>query len=178
MLSCIRRGVASRAREGIAPPAPPLWGPTWNTVSRPGVTSTGRMWSRSRGGHKDDQMAEGPFLWRKVESVGLVQTGVKKAPGRPHCIWSIWRELTNRKGDWLFRQYGSDMMAKSLFSVCQTCWTYITSFGFCRISESSVSEISQKYFYLFIYLYLSQKYIENRKLGFIKPQIQKQVKLF
>ena len=45
VLGCIKKGVASREREVIAPSTLLLGGPSWSTVSRPGVPSTGRTWS-------------------------------------------------------------------------------------------------------------------------------------
>ena len=61
MLGCIKQGVTSRG-EGSALA---LWSPIWSTVSRPAASSTRRMqsgWSRSRGGHRDDERAGAPLL--------------------------------------------------------------------------------------------------------------------
>ena len=39
----------------------------------------------SKGGHKDDQRAGAPHLWRQAEGAGLAQPGEENALGRPHC---------------------------------------------------------------------------------------------
>ena len=65
ILGCIKRGMARREREVIAPLYSTLmkphleycihvWGPQNMKVTK--------LWSRSRGGHKDDQRADHPLL--------------------------------------------------------------------------------------------------------------------
>ena len=90
ILGCIKRSVASRAREGFCPSALLCSAllcsdPTWSPASSSGGPSTGETWScwsGSRGGHKNDARAGAPLLGGKAERVGTVQPGEEKAPGR------------------------------------------------------------------------------------------------
>ena len=66
-----------------------LWGPTWSTESRFGAPAQDGCWSVKtgpEGGHKDDQGAGAPLLWRKAERVGVVQPAEEKALGWIHCL--------------------------------------------------------------------------------------------
>lgn len=36
-------------------------------------------------GHKSDQKAGAPLLWRKAQTVCVIQPGGEKAPGIPYC---------------------------------------------------------------------------------------------
>lgn len=101
ILGCINRGVAAGRRKGLYPLALPLWG-ICNTALRPGASSTKIMWScwsRSRGGHRDDQRAGAPLLWRQGEAVLFVQPRQEKASGTPHCNLPVLKgRLTFYKG--------------------------------------------------------------------------------
>lgn len=45
-------------------------------------------------------MGRTPLLWREAERFEVVEPGEKKAPGRPYCRFSIFKEgLQERKGD-------------------------------------------------------------------------------
>jgi len=64
ILGGIRRGVANRERKVVVSlySSLPLRGPIWRTAPRPGAPNTRKMWSGSRGEHKDDQRAGPPLL--------------------------------------------------------------------------------------------------------------------
>jgi len=53
-------------------------------------------------GHEVDQRVGVALLWRKAEGAGLVHTGEEKAPGRPHCGFSVLEGNNKQDGDWLF----------------------------------------------------------------------------
>ena len=64
--------------RGFCPSAPLWWDSTWSTVFSSGALSTGKIWtcwSRSRGGHRNDQRAGTPLLWGKADRVGVVKSG-------------------------------------------------------------------------------------------------------
>jgi len=53
-------------------------------------------------GHKDDPRAGAPLLWGKAETVGAVQRGEEKAPGRPYSSLSVPEGGLKRKMEKIF----------------------------------------------------------------------------
>jgi len=52
---------------GLSPSSLPLWGPIWNTVTKPGAPNTGKMQSCCRGFRRG-------YAWSAVSSSGLLDT--------------------------------------------------------------------------------------------------------
>jgi len=92
ILGCIKSSVASRSMEGILSPC--------SALGRPHLESCVQLWSPQHErhgpvgagpeeGHKNGQRAGAPLLRRKAETVGAVQPGEEKAPGRPYSRFLV-----------------------------------------------------------------------------------------